>query len=211
MIESLWGFVLISGLVIVTPGPDTAMTIRSTLLQGRAAGLATAFGVASGQMIWALATSVGLVAILLASEPVFNALRLAGAAYLIWLGVQTLHAALRRRAIQASTIGASTGRGLSTSAAFRHGILSDLGNPKMAVFFASVLPQFAVPGQGMLSSLMLLGLLFSTMTFVWLALYAAIIASAGSAYRDSKIGRALEGLMGATLIALGARIAAEQR
>jgi threonine/homoserine/homoserine lactone efflux protein len=211
MTEQLWGFVLISVIVIVTPGPDTAVTIRSTLLQGRAGGLATAFGVASGQMIWALATSVGLVAILLASEPVFNALRLAGAAYLVWLGVQTLRTALKRGAVRAQTTGTGAGRLPSASAAFRHGLLSDLGNPKMAVFFASVLPQFAVPGQGMLSSLMLLGLVFSSMTFVWLALYATIIASAGSAYRDSKIARALEGLMGATLIALGARIATEQR
>src|SRR5687767_5071165 len=94
MTGSLWAFLLISIFVLVTPGPDTAVTIRNTLLGGRIAGVATAFGIALGQWIWALATSVGLVAILLASEPIFNAIRWAGAAYLIWLGVQTLRSAL---------------------------------------------------------------------------------------------------------------------
>jgi threonine/homoserine/homoserine lactone efflux protein len=104
-----------------------------------------------------------------------------------------------------------SGQRASSTAAFCDGLLSDLGNPKMAVFFASVLPQFAMPGQGMLSSLMLLGLVFSTMTLIWLALYALAVASAGKAYRGSRIGRAAEAAMGAALIALGMRIATESR
>lgn len=211
MTASLWSFILISIVVIVTPGPDTAMTIRGTLLHGRSAGFATAFGVTVGLTIWALATSVGLVAVLLASEALFNAIRLAGAAYLVWLGVQTLYGALRpdRRAVVSG--GSVAAPRSSLLAAFRHGLLSDLGNPKMAVFFASILPQFAPEGQGMLSSLVLLGLLFAAMTFAWLALYATVVASAGSAFRQSRLKRALEGLMGATLIGFGLRLAHEQR
>lgn len=211
MLESFWGFVLISTAVIVTPGPDTAVTIRSTLLQGRACGLATAIGVASGQMIWAAATSVGLVAVLLASEPVFNALRLAGAAYLIWLGVQTLWSAWTADVGADSNFRPGAAERLTVASAFSHGLLSDLGNPKMAVFFASVLPQFATPGDGMMSSLMLLGLLFSAMTLAWLSLYAAIVASAGDTYRRSKIRRTLENLMGVTLVGMGVRVACEQK
>ncbi len=87
-------FLGISALVIMTPGPDTAMTIRNTLLGGRKAGLFTALGVSIGLTIWALATSVGLVALLIASEPVFLAVKYVGAAYLIFLGAQALWAAL---------------------------------------------------------------------------------------------------------------------
>ena len=93
--SELVAFLGVAVLVIVTPGPDTALTIRNTLLGGRPAGIATALGVVSGQAVWALATSVGLVALLLASEPAFAAVRIAGAAYLIYLGVQALVAAFR--------------------------------------------------------------------------------------------------------------------
>ena len=89
----LIAFIGIAALVICTPGPDTAMTIRNALLGGRSAGLATALGVSTGLAIWALATSAGLVALLIASEPLFLAVKYAGAAYLIWLGLQSLRAA----------------------------------------------------------------------------------------------------------------------
>jgi threonine/homoserine/homoserine lactone efflux protein len=214
MTGSLWAFLLISIFVLVTPGPDTAVTIRNTLLGGRIAGVATAFGIALGQWIWALATSVGLVAILLASEPIFNAVRWAGAAYLIWLGVQTLRSAMAPSPRDAGSIATDLpGRRprLSASAGFRQGLLSDLGNPKMAVFFASVLPQFAPEGQGMLSTLVALGIVFSAMTLAWLTLYATVIASLGDTFRRSRIKRAIEGLMGAALVGFGVRIAYEQR
>src|SRR5947208_2460767 len=92
---SLLAFLAISALVIATPGPDTAITIRNSLAGGRAAGLATAAGVATGQTIWAFATSAGIVALLVASEPLFLAVKYAGAAYLVWLGLQSLRAAVR--------------------------------------------------------------------------------------------------------------------
>src|SRR6266700_8364035 len=95
MDTSFLAFLGISLLVIATPGPDTALTVRNTLLGGRRGGGFTAAGVAVGQMIWALATSAGLVALLVASEPVFEAIKWLGAAYLVWLGVQSLWAAWR--------------------------------------------------------------------------------------------------------------------
>jgi threonine/homoserine/homoserine lactone efflux protein len=94
---------------------------------------------------------------------------------------------------------------------FRQGLLSDLSNPKMAAFFASILPQFAPQGQGMLSSLVLLGLVFSIMTLAWLSLYAMVIAWAGETFRRSRAKRVIEGFMGAALIAFGVRVAYEQR
>ena len=165
MTGSLLAFLLISVAVIVTPGPDTALTVRNTLLRGRATGFGTALGVAAGQLIWVLGDAApALVAVLLASEPVFNALRLLGAAYLVWLGIQTLWAACRPERASFLDRPEIPRQAPSMLAGFRQGLFSDLSNPKMAAFFASVLPQFAPEGQGMLSSLVLLGLVFVVMT-----------------------------------------------
>ncbi len=211
MSGSLWAFVGISIVVIVTPGPDTALTIRNTLLGGRTAGIFTGFGVATGQAIWALATSLGIVALLVASEPVFAAIKLAGAAYLVFLGGQALYAAIRSGIADASAASASSGPRLRASSAFGQGVLSDLGNPKMAVFFTSLLPQFASHGEGMIRELVVLGLIFCAMTFLWLTVYAVGIAMAGDLLRRPRISRAIEGVTGAVLVALGLRLAAEQR
>jgi threonine/homoserine/homoserine lactone efflux protein len=204
-------FIGVSLLVIVTPGPDTAITIRNTLFGGRSGGLFTALGIACGQAIWALATSVGIVALLVASAPLFLALKYAGAAYLVFLGVQALREAFRSAGPELEAPGDRLRRRLTPRAAFRQGVISDLGNPKMAVFFASLLPQFVPSGTPTFSALLALGVLFALMTFAWLALYAAIVAKAGHVLRRPAIRRAIEGVSGALLIGLGLRIAAEQR
>jgi threonine/homoserine/homoserine lactone efflux protein len=209
MSDHFLAFLGISILVIATPGPDTALTIRNTLLGGRRGGVLTALGVAAGQAIWALATSVGIVALLVASEPVFVAVKLAGAAYLVILGAQALFQALRPGAGAAATAGGVARRRLASPLAFRQGVVSDLGNPKMAVFFTSLLPQFAPEGGATFAALFGLGLVFSLLTFTWLALYAGAVARAGDVLRRKRIRRAVEGITGAVLVALGLRIAAE--
>ncbi len=211
MIESLWAFMAVSVFVIVTPGPDTLVTARNALIAGRGAGIATAAGVAAGQLIWVIATSLGLVALLLASEQMFFAVRLLGAAYLVWLGVQSIVHAWRASAPAAVAGFDRAGLRLTRSQAFRHGLLSDLGNPKMAVFFASILPQFASPGAGLLSSLVMFGLVFVAMAFIWLAGYSVAIAAAGARLRPSNVWRILESAAGGVLIVLGLRLATEQR
>lgn len=211
MSDHFLAFLGISLLVIATPGPDTALTIRNTLLGGRRGGVFTALSVASGQAIWALATSVGIVALLVASEPLFVAVKLAGASYLIILGVQALFQALRPSAGATATARSVAPRRLAPSLAFRQGVISDLGNPKMAVFFTSLLPQFVPDSGATVSSLAELGLVFCALTFIWLALYAGAVARAGDVLRRRRIRRAIEGVTGAVLVALGLRIAAEHR
>jgi threonine/homoserine/homoserine lactone efflux protein len=203
MTANLLGFLAVAAIVIVTPGQDTALTIRNTLLGDRRAGVSTALGVSSAQAVWALATSVGLAALLAASEPAFVALKLAGAAYLVWLGLQSLRAALRGTA-HARRRG---DHGLDGTAAYRQGVLSNLGNPKMAVFFTSLLPQFATSFAGLLA----LGALFSLMTLAWLAAYAVVVARAGDALRRPQVRRVLDAVTGAVLVALGLRLATERR
>lgn len=211
MSAEFYAFLGISLLVIMTPGPDTALTVRNTLVGGRSAGVWTALGVSAGQAIWALATSAGVVALIVASEPVFAAIRLLGAAYLIILGAQTLWQAFRPGGPAVAASGAAPASRLTPLVAFRQGVINDLGNPKMAAFFSSLLPQFAPGGEASFAGLMLLGLLFSAMTLTWLAAYAAAITLAGDVLLRPRIRRAIEGVTGAVLIALGLRLASEQR
>ena len=188
-------------LVIVTPGQDTALTIRNTLLGGRVAGVFTAVGVSAGQATWTVATSVGIGALLVASEPAFLALKLAGSAYLIFLGVQAL---LSRGKVLPVALG---GGRVSPRAAARQGVLSNLGNPKMLAFFTSLLPQFASSFAGLLA----LGFLFCTMTLVWLTVYSVVVTKAGALLRRPRVRRTIEAVTGTVLIALGLRLATEQR
>jgi threonine/homoserine/homoserine lactone efflux protein len=211
MIREFAAFLGISVLVIVTPGQDTVLTIRNTLLGGRRAGVFTALGVATGQGVWTVATSAGLAALLVASEPAFVAVKLAGAAYLVLLGVQALYAAAARRESRRAATGVRPGRALRPAAAYRQGVVSNLGNPKMAVFFTSLLPQFTPHGETSFSALLLLGLVFCSLTLVWLTCYAAAVAKAGDVLRRPRIQRALEAVTGTVLVALGLRLATEQR
>jgi threonine/homoserine/homoserine lactone efflux protein len=204
----LIGFLGVAVLVIVTPGPDTALTIRNTLLGGRAGGIATAFGVVGGQAVWALATSLGVVALLLASEPAFATVRLAGAAYLVYLGAQTLAATWRGGSWEVAA--GNEKPALAPRVAARQGLVSNLGNPKMAAFFPSLLPQFVPPGEPSFAPLLLLGLLFCTMTLVWLTAYALVGSRAQGFLRRIGVKRALEAVTGTVLVALGLRLATER-
>jgi threonine/homoserine/homoserine lactone efflux protein len=196
-VTHLAAFLGVSLLVIVTPGQDTALTIRNTLLGSRRGGVRTAAGVAAGQATWTLAASAGVVALLRASEPAFTAVRLLGAAYLVYLGLQTL---LRRGHVEPRAGG-------SSRRAFRQGLLSNLGNPKMAVFFTSLLPQFGTS----FPALVALGLAFCSLTFLWLTGYAWAVARAGDILRRPRIRRALDRVTGVVLVGFGLRLAVERR
>jgi threonine/homoserine/homoserine lactone efflux protein len=207
----LVAFLGIAVLVIVTPGPDTALTIRNTLSGGRRGGLGTALGVATGQAVWTVATSAGVAALLVASASAFAALRLAGAGYLVWLGAQALWASARVGVKAEREAGLGGSRRLAPSAAFGQGVLSNLANPKMAVFFTSLLPEFVPTGKATFSALLALGLLFCAMTLGWLAAYAEVVARAGDILRRLGVRRAIEAVTGLALLALGARLALERR
>jgi threonine/homoserine/homoserine lactone efflux protein len=197
-------FLAVSALVIATPGQDTALTVRNTLLGGRAAGVLTALGVAAGQATWTVATGIGVGALLVASQPAFLALRIAGGAYLVVLGAQALWSAVRPKP---AAVAAAPRRGPAGRRAFRQGLLSNLGNPKMLVFFTSLLPQFAHTGPGLIA----LGLVFCSLTAAWLCGYALAMARAGDSLRRGRLRRLLDGLTGCVLVALGLRLAAERR
>jgi threonine/homoserine/homoserine lactone efflux protein len=199
-------FLAVAAVVILTPGQDTALTIRNTLAGGRRSGIATAVGVAVGQTTWTIAAAAGVTAVLQASEPLFLALRLLGAAYLVYLGAQTLVGAIGRRAgAQDSDV---RSRRPPTRGGFWQGVISNLGNPKMAVFFTSLLPQF---GGTSFAALLGLGLAFCTMTFVWLSAYGIAVARADDVLRRPSVRRRLDAVTGTVLVAFGLRLATEAR
>jgi threonine/homoserine/homoserine lactone efflux protein len=199
----LVAFLAVAALVIMTPGPDTAVTIRSTLVGGRRAGVMTAFGVVTGQACWTVAASAGITALLIASEPAFLAVKHAGAAYLLYLGLGSLAAAIRR-AEPAERAGVPA---MARTTAYRQGVLSDLSNPKMAAFFTSLLPQFGTS----FATMAALGLLFCGLTWLWLALYATALARLRHVLHRAAVRRAIEAVTGAVLVALGLRVATEPR
>jgi threonine/homoserine/homoserine lactone efflux protein len=211
-VAQLAAFLGVSAIVIMTPGQDTALTIRNALVGGRRGGLFTALGVSTGQAVWALAASAGIAALLRASEPAFVAVKLAGAAYLVLLGAQTLRSALSRSDEPSVAVkGRGSANGLRARVAFRQGLISNLGNPKMAVFFTSLLPQVAQEGQGAFATLLGLGLVFCCLTLAWLSVYAVAVAKAGDVLRRSAVRRTLDGITGAVLVGLGLRLASEHR
>jgi len=207
--DTLIRFLGISALVIMTPGQDTALTVRNTLRGNRRCGVFTALGVVTGQAAWAIATGVGLAALLVASERAFLALRLAGAAYLVFLGVRTLVGAIRGGDQPVPTDRWPEHR-MVPWLAYRQGVVSNLGNPKMAVFFVSLLPQFTVQGNSSVLA-MVFGLFFCALTLLWLTCYAVVVARAGAVLRRPRVRRVMECLMGAALAGLGLRLAAEHR
>ncbi len=200
-------FLGVSALVIATPGQDTALTVRNTLVGGRRGGVFTAIGVAAGQVTWTVAAGIGVGALLVASEPAFVALKLAGSAYLVILGAQAVHRALRSRSPKTSIAVEPARAPLTQFAALRQGALSNLANPKMLAFFTSLLPQFA----SSLSGIFALGLVFSSMTLGWLTAYSLAVARAGMLLRQSRVRRTIEAVTGTVLVALGLRLATEAR
>jgi threonine/homoserine/homoserine lactone efflux protein len=199
-------FLVVAAIVVLTPGIDMALVTKNALLQGRTAAQAAALGINVGIFFWTIAAAVGLAAVIAASAAAFTAIKLAGAVYLVYLGVRSLLAS--RRA--ASSL--RTGRGpLTTAAAFRQGVASNLLNPKIAVFFTSLLPQFVDEGHATAQDLLLLGALFNAMGLVWLLTYAAVAARGRGLLQRPAVQRAFERVTGVALIALGTRLALERR
>jgi RhtB (resistance to homoserine/threonine) family protein len=197
-------FLAISVLLILIPGPDTAVVTKNALLAGRRGGMLAAVGVAAGLTSWTLAAALGMAALLKASALAFLVLKIVGAVYLAWIGFQML----RSR----NEIGAvGNGRPTSGIRSLRQGLLSDLGNPKIAVFFTSFLPQFVHGHADVFASLLLLGAIFAVITLAWLVLYVAIVARGTALLRRPRVRRVLDRVTGVVLIGFGVRLALERR
>jgi RhtB (resistance to homoserine/threonine) family protein len=200
-------FAGIAALVILAPGPDTALVTKNALVHGRRSALATSFGVVSGLALWTVAAALGVAAIVRASEVAFTTLKLVGAAYLIWLGIQ----AFRASSLDCAPVERRDGEPVHTLRAYRQGLFSNLANPKIAAFFTSFLPQFIAPGEPVTVPFLALGGLFVAMTLGWLVVYALLASKAGGLLTRSGVRKALDRVTGVVLIGLGLRLATERR
>jgi RhtB (resistance to homoserine/threonine) family protein len=202
-------FIGVAAIVIVIPGPDTAVVTKNVLVHGRRAALATSLGVSTGLLVWTIAAAVGVASVVRASEVAFTVLKVIGAVYLVWLGIQALRAAGHESAAAL----AQTERKPSMGAlgGFRQGLFSDLANPKIGIFFTSLLPQFVDPGHPVLVPFLALGAVFVVMTVVWLSAYCMVAARAAETLTQPRVRAALDRFTGVVLIAIGLRLAVEHR
>ncbi|MEU3713021.1 LysE family translocator [Streptomyces catenulae] len=211
MFTSLLGFTAVAALLTVSPGPDFAVVLRTALGSGRRAALCSAFGIAAGCFVWGLAGAVGLTAMLSASEAAYGALRVAGALYLMWLGVQALRAARRDRtapgeaapAVAEGTADGAGAAGISPLRAFRTGLLTNVLNPKVGVVYLSLLPQFIPHGAPVVATTLLLVAVHAVLGVVWLGTLACAVHRARAFFGRPRVRRRLDQATGGVLLALG--------
>jgi RhtB (resistance to homoserine/threonine) family protein len=200
-------FVGVVALLTITPGADMAMVARSVFTGGRRDAFATTLGISAGCLVWAFASAVGVAALLAASRTAYDALRLVGAAYLVWLGVQSLLAARRGAAPPEPVANAGERR----PSPVRQGLLTNLFNPKIAVFYSTFLPQFIAPGDPVVALSLALAGVHIALGVAWLSLYAWLLDRAVAAFKGSRLRRTLDAVTGTVLVGLGLRLAAERR
>ena len=194
----LLAFAGVALVISLSPGPDMALVLRNTLRGGRAAGFRTVGGIAVGLLVWATMSALGVAAILAASATVFAVLKLAGAAYLVYLGVQSLRSL--RRGDEPNELPKPSG------SPFRQGLVTNLLNPKLAVLFTTLLPQFISPDDPAAMSA-LLAAIFLAIGLTWLVVYTLIVEVVARSRRFRVVTEAVTGVV---LIALGARLALER-
>jgi len=202
-------FIGVAVIVIVIPGPDTAVVTKNVLIHGRRAGLGTSLGVSAGLSMWTIAAAVGVASLVRASEVAFTVLKLLGALYLVWLGIQALRAA--GRPTGDALTAAAVRPGMSARGGFRQGFLSDLANPKIGIFFTSLLPQFVSAGHAVLLPFLVLGAIFVAMTLLWLLAYTLVADRAARTLMRPRVRAGLDRFTGVVLIGLGLRLAVERR
>ena len=181
-----------------------ALVARNILRHGRSAGFATSVGICTGILGWAVAAALGVSTLLATSATAFTALKLAGAAYLIYLGIATF------RHDAPVVGGASGGSGMPWSRAWLQGLLSALLNPKLGVFFLTLLPQFIAPGDAPALRAIQLAVLFDLIGLAWLVTYSVMHGAISSALSRPGPRRLMRWLTGTVLVGLGARVALER-
>ena len=197
-------FLAAAAVLVVLPGPDSLLVLRSVVLNGRKGSAGTAAGVLTGLVLWAIAAALGLSALIRASHTGYLALRIVGAVYLVTLGVQ----ALRQRHPSVKPISGRGGRGV-LGTGYLAGLATDLLNPKVGVFFVTFLPAFVRQGEPVGSTTMLLGLLFVVETAVYFAVLITMVDRITRWMANSRIRRRLDTCSAVVLIGFGARLALE--
>ena len=202
---ALLTFLVAATLIIVAPGPDTLLVTRNVFRRGRRGGLVTALGTVTGLALWSVAAALGLSALLATSRVGYDVVRVAGGLYLVWLGVQSLrsHGAVPSASTEAAP--------MPMHRAYLSGVLSNLLNPKIGVFFVTFLPGFVPVGAPVGATAALLGALFVVETGLWLAVLVWLVGRGTGWLNRRDVRRWLDRATGVVLIGFGVRVAAEAR
>lgn len=214
MAPSIWTFMGLAALLTIIPGADMALVARSTLLDGRRPAFFTSLGICLGLCVHATASALGLSAILRVSALAYTLVKAVGAGYLVYLGIQTIRGAGRADLAEANGNSAQgqkfASRGL-LARSLRQGMLTNVLNPKVAIFYLTFLPQFIAPGDPVLLESLGLAGIHIAMGLLWLALYAWFLSGFRGVLNRPRVRRTLESATGSLLVLLGLRLAWDQR
>lgn len=200
-LPSLLAFLVAAFILTVTPGVDTAMVLRAATVDGRRLAASASIGIALGCLVWGTAVSLGLGAVLRASEMAYAIVKFAGAGYLVWLGLQLLWKP--RASLEIASGEPTSGNG---TAAFWRGFLTNLLNPKVGVFYVTFLPQFVPAGANVAGYSFMLACLHVVLTLAWLAALIAATVPLGRFLRQPKAVATLDRLTGGIFVAFGVKL-----
>ena len=204
-------FTLAAAVLTIAPGPDTMLVIRNVLRGGRRDGVLTTLGICAGLFVHATLSACGVSMLLMHSATAFHLLKLAGAGYLVWLGLQSLRHAVRMPPPADRLEAVVPPRRRALWQCFREGVLSNVLNPKTAIFYLAFLPQFIGPTEPVLRKSLLLAGIHYVEGIVWLVALSILVDHTRRVLLKSAVRRWLEGLCGAVLMGFGARLALERQ
>ena len=205
-------FAGIAAILTITPGADMGLVAKNVLTRGRRGSFATIVGICSGLLVHATASALGLSAILAKSARAYQIVKWAGAAYLFYLGMMALGRAVRDQAPGSpGALDTSRKQHWGWWGGFSEGMLTNVLNPKVALFYLTFLPQFIAPGDPVLRVSLFLASLHVVMGLVWLTIYSTALHKLNSKLTGGRLRRGMEALTGGLLMALGVRLVFEKR
>lgn len=206
-VDTVLGFAALCLVLIAIPGPAVVLVLKSAVLRGRASAVLTALGVLAADLIWATASMLGLTALLVSSQVAFDAIRIIGAAYLIYLGIRLI----RTRSFDLASAESDAGQvaGVTPRRAFAEGFISDLSNPKTVLIYASIIPQF-LTASSTGSDAFVLGVVFALLGFMSLSVYAMVFGTARTLLSKGRVMRNVLRGSGGILVLFGGALLVER-
>jgi len=206
--ENYFLFIIMCICLIILPGPDTAMATKNTLVAGKIGGVKTVFGTCVALLIHTLAAVIGLSALIVKSALLFSIFKYVGAVYLVYIGIKALLAVKSTEDLTTNEVPINNEN--KHTSCFRQGFLTNLLNPKVAVFFLTFLPQFLNQNHNTFIQLLVMGLTYLILTVIWFAFYIFLIDKISAFMKKPKTQRYIQGVTGLVLIGFGIKLAFER-
>lgn len=200
-------FLILSLFVVMSPGIDTALITKRTIADGRTDGYKMGLGITAGSLVHTFAAAFGLSAILMQSAAAFEVIKYAGAVYLIYLGLSSFISLKRKKNSDIETEVKSDMK----KSAFKQGLLSNVLNPKVAMFFLTFLPQFVKAGENAQQQLIIMGIIYTLLSIFWFFLYVYFINYMREWLMSPKVQRVMDKATGAVLIGFGLKLALDKQ